>query len=131
MDDQWLGRPIPVEDTWERYGEGTILVEFGEYFGQITLDIWTGSGAERAAILRAFETSIFWTEDGPMYLRLPNYFDRVAVFEYLGHTRMDTTAYKDLWQLQVRLSLRIQAVDLVQANTIHPHLDLDALGPTE
>lgn len=130
LDSQWLGRPIPVEGSMDQYADGTMLVINGEYFGQITLDVWSSTAAQRSSIIRAFETSALWTEDGPLYFSIHDYYDRIAVFEYLGHTRIDTGAFKDRWQVQIRLSLRIESAMLVSANELLPKVTLDALQET-
>jgi hypothetical protein len=113
-DAPWLGPPCILEDTWDRFGDDSVLVQRGEFVEELILDMWFKTRAQRRAVLAGMEESVFTTQQGPLYLTLPDYFDRIAVFDYKGSRRFDGDfAVKNRREAQVRLELRVEVVFLV------------------
>jgi len=121
QDEPWLGPPPTIEESYHVYGKDTVLVTCGEYMESLVLDVWTEYPAQRRSIIAGMESSVFHTERGPLYLTLPNYFDRVAVFTFEGTTRQEGDAPKMQRQFFAHLELRVEAVYLARMRPFAPH----------
>ena len=76
-----LGPPVPMDDTADVYGAGTLLYWQGDYSEQIGIEIVTAKHAERRAVLAGLKVALRIGDDaGALRLRCRSYFDRVAVF---------------------------------------------------
>ncbi len=119
----WLHSPVVLEDTYDRFGEKTVLVKTAELSEDIVLDMWFETRAQRRAVQAGLEGPVLTTEMGPLYLTLPDYFDRVAVFNFVSSRRFDGDfAVKNRRELQVTINLRVECVFLVLMRDFEPHL---------
>jgi hypothetical protein len=128
---EWLGSPIIVDDgragiepsKYDRFGEQTVLVCAAELSEDVILDMWFETRAQRRAVQAGMEGPVMTTNQGPLYLTLPGYYDRIACFTYMGSRRFDGDfAVKNRRELQVTLNLRVECVFPVLARDFDPRL---------
>lgn len=127
---EWLGPPVLIDDgrqgiepaTYEGFGDHTVLVQTAELSEEVILDMWFETRAQRRAVQAGLETSVLNTQAGPLYLTLPDYYDRIAVFTFKGSRRFDGDfAVKNRRELQVTLNLRVECVFPVLMRDFDPH----------
>lgn len=116
-----LGTPTILEDTHNVYGKDTVLVQVGELYEDVILDCWFDTRAQRRAVHAGMEGGVLHTNQGPLYLTLPDYFDRVVSFEYQSAQRFDgDAAVRNRRELQITLSMRMESVFLVLTRELDP-----------
>jgi hypothetical protein len=125
-----LGPAELVDDTHGVYGPPcTALLQIAEYIEPLTLEVWGSVGAERRALLTAIRYALRMSQrSSALHLTLPDYYDRVCSF------RLDESLYIDDPDVirgrrrgQIRLTLHVPEVLLVDVRTLHPYAAIEAL----
>lgn len=85
-----LGPPKILEETWNVYGEGSVLVQSGEYSEDFIVEVWGSQRAERRALLAGISAALRSADDSySVRMKLPEYFDRVVSFWLNGQMHID------------------------------------------
>lgn len=122
---QTIGPPTILEETRDRYGKGTVLVQVDELSEEVVLDCWFETRAQRRAIHAGMEGGVLHTNQGPLYLTLPKYFDRIVSFQFQAAQRFDgDSAIRNRRELQITVSMRMECVFLVLMNELDPRMML-------
>lgn len=108
-----------LEDTFERYGERTVLRKLGIATVPLLITIWCAHKEERRAVRSTLVRAMMAEPSDQRYGRrivVPEYYDRVVIFDLLGTAVDDDSddAQQNHWVLAVRLSARVEIVQLVQ-----------------
>jgi hypothetical protein len=121
-----IGPPTVLEETRDRYGKDTVLVQVGELAEDVVLDCWFETRAQRRAVHAGMEGGVLHTNQGPLYLTLPRYFDRVVSFEFQAAQRFDgDSAIRNRRELQITVSMRVESVFLVLMRELDPRMMLE------
>lgn len=89
-DDGALGGPSICEDKIGAYGENTAVARIGEWTETIKIEVTATRHASRRAVVAGLEVALRpFQETSALALRLPDYFDTTAAFEYLGRAPQD------------------------------------------
>ena len=117
----WLGPPLVLEETLDRYGAGTALAWLGTHKESLTPEVWLRDAPERDAAHAALKLVFRASEGrGSVLLPLPCYFDRRAMFTLRGTTVVDEpeAVATGRRRLLLALDLWVPEVALVDAGTL-------------
>ena len=112
--------PTCLEDTFERFGDNTVVWRTCDMVGDMQVDIWSDNEVEREAI--AAQLPIIFNQPGVRYgvvVRASSaYFNMPIRLSLVGCQRMDTeaTAYIRERRLMVQIRAEIPEVHLRKAN---------------
>ena len=81
LDFEYLGGQIYLDDTLDKYGQGTALVFFGYHTEDLVIEVWCRDVPQRRAVVAGLKLA-FWASDGrgSIDLVLDKYYDRSARF---------------------------------------------------
>lgn len=108
-----------LEDTLDRYGDGTILRKLGTAAVPLLITVWCAHKEERRAIRAKLVRAAMAEPSDQRWARrvvVPEYYDRVVIFEIQGAAVDDDAedAQQNHWVLAMRLLARVEIVELVQ-----------------
>lgn len=130
-----LGPPSFIEDTFNVFGPGTVLITPGEYVETFTLEVWGSKPGERRAMLAGIEAAMLNEETTTATrLLLPDYFDLVARFELMERELVDDPeTVRNRRRGHLFIKLTVQIAQLVAAATLKPYVYLspDPLDRTD
>lgn len=110
-----LGPPQLIEETADQYGKGLVLVALAEYVEEFNLETWSEYRAERRALVAGLlEAFTPLEETWSLRLKLPDYFDQVANFEFKSTRLVEDLSDKNRRRSQIRVQLRVPEVALVR-----------------
>ena len=124
-----LGPAKMEEDTADVFGEGLVLVVKHDYVEPFILEVWGASKAERRSLVAGLtEAFTSLEESGTLRLTLPDYFDRVAEFTFLGTKYIDDPeVIRGRRRAHLRVELRVPEVQLVPYKEIRPELVVETV----
>lgn len=111
----WLGPPRVIEESKDVYGTNTVLVDLGEYVEEFMIEIFSAKHAERRAVVAGLKDMLRSLQNtSALWLSLPDYFDRVAIFELTGSEYVeDPDTIRNRRRAFLSVTLRVQQVRLV------------------
>lgn len=113
--------PTPIEETFNQFGDGTVVWRTSDLVGDVQVDFWTDNEPEREAI--AAQLPIIFNQPGVRYgvvMRSPiGYFNMPVRLSLVGQQRMDTesSAYIRERRLMVQIRAELPDVHLRQAHS--------------
>lgn len=123
LDFEYLGGPIVLDDTYERYAPRSALALFGWHDESIILEVWCEDVPQRRAVVAALKLA-FWASDGRgcVDLRIDDYFCQSARFTLTNAWIPDEpeSLRGGRRRALLRLRLRVPEVLLVDAGTMRP-----------
>jgi hypothetical protein len=110
-----LGPPELIEASADVYGPGTVLIALAEYNEELMIEVWADSRAQRRSIVAGMLEAFMPLQDtSSLRLKLPDYYDRVARFCYVGPRYVDDPeVVRGRWRAQLRVELTVPEVALV------------------
>jgi len=132
IDPLGLGAPQLLEETLDRYGDGTAIVLASEYSERFTLEMWASSRAERRALVAGTSVALRGIEESyALRLSLPDYFDQVAEFS-LEESRLidDPDAVRNRRRAHLLVNMRMPEVFLVNVERFRALASLEEIGTT-
>jgi len=119
-----------LEESWNVYAPGTVLVLLGEYSEQITVEVWGSHRAERRALLTGIARGLRASSDTyPIRIRLPEHYDRTAEFWLeAGQHIDDPDVVRGRRRGHLFVNMRASEVQLVNVVTMRPYVMLAACG---
>ncbi len=126
--------PTPLEDTWHKYGENTVLWKVSEAEIRFQLDFFTDDAPTREAIA-ALMPRIFSPANGErtgiVLCGSDHYYGRTTRVTLLRYRRMDnpSSAYPRERRLMVELRAEIDEVDLRCSTPFAPRVIVNPVGP--
>lgn len=108
-----------LEDTLDRYGDRTVLRKLGTATVPLLITVWCSHKEERRAVRAKLVRGLVAEPSDQRWARrvtVPEYYDRVVIFEIQGTSVDDDSddAQQNHWVLGVRLTARVELVELVQ-----------------
>lgn len=108
-----------LEDTLDRYGDRTILRKLGTATVPLLITVWCAHKEERRAVRSTLVRGVMAEPSDQRWARrvvVPEYYDRVVIFEIVGTSVDDDAddAQQNHWVLAVRMTARVEVVQLVQ-----------------
>lgn len=123
LDFDYLGGPIILEDSYERWAKNSALVLFGWHDESIILEVWCRDVPQRRAVVAALKMAL-WASDGRgcVDLRLDDYYCSVARFTLTNATIPDEpeSLRGGRRRALLKMRLRVPEVLLVDAGTMRP-----------
>jgi hypothetical protein len=120
---EYLGGPIVLDDTYERFAPRSALALFGWHDEQVVLEVWCRDVPQRRAVVAALKAA-FWASEGRgcVDLRLDDYYCQSARFTLAGAHVIDEpeSLRGGRRRALLRLRLRVPEVLLVDAGTMRP-----------
>lgn len=103
------------DDSFDKYGPNTALVDLGWYSEEFQIEGWASSKVERRAIRAGLEQIFFSLSEATMLrLTLPNYFDQIATFDLLGSSDIDDDMVtQNRRRFMLRINMTVPVVMLV------------------
>jgi hypothetical protein len=109
----------------DRYGVGTALEVEHEHVELIGIEIWTSKKPERDAILAGLQAALVPSDEFyGVRFRLPDYFDRVAIFTPESSQRLEDQTIRGRRVSRMRVELRVESVRLVPVERLIPVVSL-------
>lgn len=130
LHDQYaLGPSQTIEETYEQFGRGTVLIHQGEYIETFMVEVWGSHIADRRSVLAGIEAVIRTNErSNALQLTLPTYFNRVASFSLIDSQYIDDPdVVRGRRRGQIAVELRVPEVLLVDAITMRPCLCVEVV----
>lgn len=130
LHDQYtLGPSQTIDETYEQFGRGTVLIHQGEYIETFMVEVWGSHIAERRSVLAGIEAVMRLNErSNALQLTLPDYFNRVASFSLIDSQYVDDPdVVRGRRRGQVAVELRVPEVLLVDAITMRPCLCVEVV----
>lgn len=122
--------PTPLEETYGKYGEGTMLWKVAELTQAFQVDFWADDIPTREAIAARLPSAFAPGEDGYRIVICGNsrYWGRPVRATLLTYRRMDTGAsvYPRERRLSCRVRCEVDVVDLRCATLVAPSLEVQA-----
>lgn len=110
-----LGPGNALEETADKYGKGTVVVETANYSEKLTVEVWGSSEAMRRSVRAGIKTALQNSAvSGAMRLTLPKFFDQVASFALV-----EAENANDAPEI---IKNRRRAMVFVQVNAVDCHL---------
>lgn len=111
-----LGPPTILDETADVYAPGKALVELASYSELLNVEIWASNPAQRRGLVAGMlEAMMPLEESSALRLKLPEYFDRVATFEFDGERYIDDPdIVRGRFRAQLRIQLTVPEVALVK-----------------
>ena len=133
--DETVRRPGYVEETWGRWGAGTVLRRVGSATAKMEIVVWCADKEQRDAIDAAVERQLLADPVEDIYGRrivLPEYYDQGARIGLLLSSENVTpeTVLAGEWPLRVVVQAEIDRVILVKAPPSMATLLGGEVGPT-
>lgn len=126
--------PVPLEDTWDQFGAGTVLWKLGEMTATFQVDFWSDNKPTREAIAAQLPSLFAPGEDATrVVLRgTPRYWQRPVRASLVSWRRMDevSTVYVRERRLMAVVRLDVDVVDLRCAVPFEPSVVLAEVGET-
>jgi hypothetical protein len=128
-----LGPPLPVENTVDVFGPGTVLVRQSDYVELFTIEILSAKHAVRRAIVAGLKTALRANDSSlSTDLKLANYFDQTARFWLDESTYMqEAAAVRNRRRAHLFVELRVAEVFLVDYVNMKLIVDLGGVEATE
>lgn len=123
-DQYTLGPSDLLEDTYDKFGKGTVLLLQGEYIESFMLEAWGSHLYERRSILAGVQAVLRMNErSNALQLNLPAYYNRIASFTLIDSQHVDDPdVVRGRRRGQIAIELRVPEVVLVDAITMRPCL---------
>lgn len=131
---QGLGPPLPMEDTQDVYGAGTVLVKQSDYVETFTIEVLSAKHAFRRAIVAGLKQALRSTDTTlSTDLSLPGYFDQVARFWLDESTYIDDNpeVVKNRRRAHLFVELTVPEVFLIDYVELRPIVDLGGADASE
>lgn len=128
LHDTYVLGPAEIdESTVDVYGPGTVLLSLAEYVEEFNLEVWADSKPQRRGLVAGMlEAFMPLQESGSLRLKLPDYFDRVATFDYEGLKYVDDPdVVKNRYRAQLRVTMTVPEVARVGYVRLTPILELE------
>lgn len=115
-----LGPPRYIEETADVYGPGTAVVWVGSYIEEMNFEIWAANKADRRSMVVGMQDVLTYCEEsGNLRLKLPKYFDQIAIFTLLGTRYIDDTdTIRKRRRAHLRVQLEVPRVKLARYKTL-------------
>lgn len=128
-DQYTLGPSDLIEESYDRYGRGTVLLRQGEYIEPFMIEAWGSHIADRRSILAGIQAVMRLNErSNALQLTLPGYYDRIASFSLVDSQYIDDPdVVRGRRRGQVAIELRVPEVLLVDAVTMRPCLCVEVV----
>jgi hypothetical protein len=113
--------PNVYEETWHRFGRDTVLVGTHDYQERVTLGVWASTRFQRRMLCAGIEQMLSAViEQAPgIRLKLPRYYDQVAIFQLLERMNVDDEdAARRRRRSHIVVELRVPLVRLVNAQQL-------------
>lgn len=125
-----IGPAKVLEETWNQYQLGTVLVLQGEYIEDITIEVWGTHRAERRALIAGISAALRSSDDSySTRIRLPEYYDQVVSFSLEGQQHIDDA---DVVRGRRRgflfVTMRLPEVQLINVNPLNPFVLVEDVG---
>lgn len=121
--------PTMLEDTFNEFGEGTVLWKTAELAVKFQVDFWLNTQVDREAIRAAIPRMFSPTEgrSGVLLAGDPEYFDRTVRATYIDEKTTDQSlsTYAHERRLTVTILCDVDVVHLRGANTLQPKPTFD------
>ena len=116
--------PTTIEDSYNEFGAGTVLVRQFEYNEKFRIEVTGQSKAERRGLIVGIDSAMA-TTDGAYGIRfkIPDYYNAPCSFTLDGRTIDDNEGSKKRWIVRYRCEMRVTAVSLVNVKR------LEMIGP--
>lgn len=110
------------EESFGKFGPGTVVQWQSEYVEPIQLEIWCSTKAERRGILSAFETAMSPTEQmSGVRFRMPGYYDQLVCFTLNSRKLIDEPdSMRGRRRAVLSVQMRFNTVALINAVTMKP-----------
>jgi hypothetical protein len=121
--------PTPLEETFNEFGDGTVLWKTAELTVEFQVDFWTNDNPTREAIA-ALLPVIFAPNEGQTSISVfapPEYFSRVVRLLLLEQERFDDSegAFSRIKRLRTTISASVEAVHLRHVTDVAPETSFD------
>jgi hypothetical protein len=116
-----LGPPKIMEETVDKFGDGTALVLASEFSEVFIVEVWASTRAERRALVAGISVALRSVEESySTRIMLPDYYDQIAEF-WLVETRYidDPDVVRGRRRAHLMVGMRVPEVHLT--NISHSH----------
>ncbi len=130
-----LGPATIDDDTIDKFGPGTALLDKGTYTEILNLEVWASSKIERRSIVAGVTAALTCSEDSyGMRLTLPDYFGLIADYtlqESGGSSQYvdDPDVIRNRRRAMIFVEMRVPVAQLVRATRMKPRIQVDAIAP--
>jgi len=116
--------PAVLEDSYNEFGTGTVLVKQYEYNEKFKIEVTGQSKAERRGLIVGIDSAMATTEGAyGIRFKIPDYYNVPCSFTLDGRTVDDAEGSKKRWVVRYRCELRVTAVSLQNVKL------MDIVGP--
>lgn len=121
-----LGEAHILDDTFDLYAPGTVVIEPAEYEEQFVLEVTGAKSAERRAVVAGIEAAMLSRQHSyALRLRLPNYFNSTATFALESRLLVESEAQRNRRVAQMTVTLGVCMAQLINATELQPFVSVD------
>lgn len=122
-----LGAGQLLDETANKYGEGLVLYNIGDWVEELNVEVWASSIPERRSLVVGMtEAFTMIEESGTLRLKLPTYFDQVASFVLIGTRYIDDTdSARNRRRAMMRVQLTVPQVRLARFQRLVPMFEVE------
>ena len=126
-----LGPPKVLEPTYNVFGQGTVLVQQGEYSEAFIVEVWGSQRAERRALIAGISAALRSSSDSySVRMALPEYYGCIASFWLDGQQHIDDPdVVRGRRRGQLLVGMCVPEVELINAVQLHPSVTVTECGP--
>jgi hypothetical protein len=125
-----LGPAKVLEETWNEFKLGTVLVQQGEYTEDFTVEVWGNTRAERRALVAGISAALRSADDSySTRILLPEYYNQIVAFTLNSQQHIDDVeVVRGRRRGHLFVNMRLPEVQLINVSEMNPFLQLAECG---